>query len=79
MFVDNLERIPENMVPKRQVNIKEIIPISALETRGIDKIKKRIREEIDEMVATEDTTLKIDFDKDFDALNSPERIRKLLL
>ena len=79
MFVDSLERIPENMVPQRQVNIKEIIPISALETRGIDKIKKRIREEIDEMVATEDTTLKIDFDKDFDALNSPERIRKLLL
>jgi len=67
------------MIPKKQINIKEIIPISALETRGIDKIKNRVREEIDKMVIMEDTSLKIDFDKDFEALNSPERPRKLLL
>ena len=67
------------MVPEQLANIKEIIPISAKEKRGIDKIKRRVREEIDRMIVTEDTQLKIDYDKDFEALNNPNLPKKLLL
>ena len=66
------------MIPKQQANIKEIITISAKEDRGIDKLKKRIREVIDDMVVNTDTRLLID-DKDFEAINSPSDERKILL
>ena len=67
------------MIPSRAANIKGILPISALEDRGIANLKIKIREEIDRMIKTDGTRLILDPGKEFDRLDESKETEKFLM
>ncbi|XP_034030705.1 GTP-binding protein 10 [Thalassophryne amazonica] len=57
--------LPEDMIPKKNMTFKHMIPVSALTGFGIDHLKKCIRQSLDEEAATEDKDM---FQKKLQAL-----------